>query len=405
MVEAGGFSLLNSIEDEDHNTAALVESALANPIDFPRLSETVFPGDRVAIVVQPELPDLEVILDRLVQELIDHQVEPPDVTLVVTAGTAKTLGIPEITSTLESADEDERVYPVLDSFHSVQCHVHRPSDEKELCYLAANRDALPLMVSRPIAEADVVLPVGFPMARKGSVDTIAMVDPSIYPTFSSQETIERFRNSEKQEELEAETRLVNDHLGVFSAIQVVPGIGEEIKTVLCGERKRVAELAQTEFMNSWSIEGASGECDLLIATIDGNADEQSWDDVVQAVALGSELAPTAKQFIIWSELTEKPNRDIKSACRAQFESDERKKNSKLSRSLRRFADVVGRQGVFLHSRLGQTEVESLGLGHVGPAGDLQRMIGDAKCGVFIANAHRCLLTSHSNERSPATGEA
>ena len=400
LVEEKEFSIPLNTESDFLDAFQLVDEALNRPIDFPQLKETVYPGDRIAIVVQPELPQLELVLKRLIQELISCNIEPPDVTLVITEATARKLSIeipapPESDPPSEVDDIDgEKTslhYAVLDAYHSIGCHVHAPGDEDGLCYVAANREALPMMVSRPIAEADVVLPVGFPIVRKDSLRAVSLVDQTIYPNFSSLETLERFRATENQDELEAEIRLANDHLGIFSSLQVVPGPGDCIQSVFNGERYRVAEMAQSQFLKTWGLPSTPGECDVVILTVDGNDEEQTWGDVVQSIVFASELAPHAQQIVIWSELKQAPTRDLKAACRAQFEADERISSSKLNREMRRFADIVGRSGVFLHSRLGQAEIEGLGLGYVGSAMDLQRIIQNAQNGVFVADGHRCLL--------------
>ena len=87
-----------------------VATALDNPVHFPPLTESVFPGDRVAIVVQSGAPQARPLVRALLQRLLTANIEPADIRVVVTKELAAEFGIKvqsraKSVSTSESAVE------------------------------------------------------------------------------------------------------------------------------------------------------------------------------------------------------------------------------------------------------------------------------------------------------------
>ncbi len=371
-------------EREEAPLNELFMAAISSPVEGLPLSQSVFAGDSVTIVLQPEIPQAKSLLDIAIRALLDAEVESTDISVVIDERTAATLGLS--TEELKFKEQD---YPVVESFHSVQFVIHDLSDPQAVAYLAANQEGLPVMVSRPVFDADVVLPIGFPTPDLQHAGCVSRLDNSIYPAFSTDETRERFLENASPIELAGETRMANDHLGVLNSIQVVPGVGDSISHVLFGERNRVAEKAQSSFANAWRM-SAVPSADLVVATIESQSLEQTWSDFSRALQVADELAPGEFPIVVWSAISRQPGTEMLRAFMAPFE-DELESSKKMPQHLLAFSEILNRRGVFFHGGLGQQPVEKLGLGYVSNAADVSRMIADATHGLLVRDAHRCLI--------------
>ena len=61
----------------------LFVAAIDSPVDYPRLADCVFPGDRVSILLQSNLPGAAVVLDCLVQAMSASGIETEDLLVVI----------------------------------------------------------------------------------------------------------------------------------------------------------------------------------------------------------------------------------------------------------------------------------------------------------------------------------
>ena len=382
-------SLLN---DADTETAFL--EALQSPVGFhPPLADSVFAGDRIAIVLQDELPRPRLLLECLLKQLMATNIEPTDITVVVSALMARRFGL-ELKSQVLDEDETPVVreinFPLDNEFQSVRFQIHDAEDEQGVAYIAASEEGLPVKVNRTIVDADVILPVGCPDPTKQSG-----LSDCIYPTFCSLETQRRYQ--ERKSSLAnrmAEIALANDHLGSFFLIQVVAGPGGQIQKAVSGERSAVRELANAESEAAWQIESVD-QADMAIATIETDSEQQSWKDFARAVVAANSVANGTGPIFVWSEINERPKSDIQKALNEPFESSG---HSKLSRLMQQLADIVAERQVFLKSKLSRAVIEDLGLGFVDSVSDLSRLIDNQASGVLLRDAHKCqLITKLENQ--------
>ncbi len=371
----------------DEDVADAFGDALESPFGYyPPLTEAVFPGDTVAIVLQDKLPRSRLLLDCLLKRLMVTNVEPTEITVVVSPATAKSFGLElKQKSSLEEGEpvETESYFPLDDDFQSIQFKIHDADNEHGVAYIAANEEGLPVKVNRAIVDADVILPIGCP----DSNDPDGLVD-CIYPTFCNAETQARFRQQKGSiAERRAEIALANDHLGAFFTIQIIVGPGQQIYRIISGERTAAIELATTESNEAWRIKPVEG-ADMAIVTIE--TEQQSWKDFARAIVAANSLAVSSGPIFAWSNLNERPKSEIRKALNEPFESVHR---AKLSRLMQQLADIVSERQVFLKSKLPQSITEELGLGYVDSVEDVSRLIANQSSGVLLRDAHRCHLTT------------
>ena len=212
------------------NVNELLENAFDHPLDFPRLRESVFPGDKVVVVLHPDLPQPQSIVRGFAKYFDTTEIDPVDVSYL---------------SAVELKNDASDSYPgVL---------VHDPDDEHSIAYIAANLEGQPVLVNRALFDADVILPVCI------ASPVVAGVEDCLYPGFSSTETLTRFRdekNSASSRAIEIET--ANNGLGIFLSLHIVSSPGGEISEAHFG-RKDLAEKTATENSDAaWTVNPVFG---------------------------------------------------------------------------------------------------------------------------------------------------
>lgn len=362
-------------------------NAMAAPFDFPTLADSVFAGDSVAVVMQAGLPDGKVLLDSLLRSLIEQGCDPAEIQIVTTLRSARWLGL--------DPDECESPQNYLLGTHEIPTVVHDPENPDAVAYVAVNREGLPVMLNRHLVDADVVIPIAAPTPLHGSGHSVICSDRAFYPEFSSADTQQRFREQESRES-EGEVRLANDHLSAFSTIQVVPGPAGTIAGIYTGERRAAFEKATERLAEAWTVE-SSQPADLVIATIENEPSSQSWDDVAAAIRIADRLALPTAPLVIWTSVTNEPDAELAELLLAAYEQrSPRLKKGAVERA--ELAAILADRTVFLKSGLDRGVVEKYGLGFVQEASDLARLIEQSRAGLFLRDAHRCLISAERESR-------
>lgn len=128
-----------------------IREAVAHPIGRQRLSASVRPGQRVAIIVTDitrKLPE-NIILPVILEELQAGGIRPEDITVVVATGTHR----PNTREELNAMFGQEMV----DRLHFVN---HNAWDKENLADLGQSRRGIPLVVNKYVAAADVKISTG-----------------------------------------------------------------------------------------------------------------------------------------------------------------------------------------------------------------------------------------------------
>lgn len=355
---------------------------LESPVGFhPPLSQSVFVGDRVAIVLQSDLPAAQQVVECLLRRLMDTNIEPADITVVIAASMAAQFGI---TNNVEGTpDGTDHAHPLDDEFRPVKFLVHDATDEHGVAYIAANEEGLPVKVNRAIVDADVILPIGCPQPG----DNDHLVD-CIYPEFCVDETRQRYQDRIGSVKDRAnEIQLANDHLGAFYSIQVVAGAGGQIINSISGDRLTAINDATEQTKQAWKILPIAN-ADTAVVTIETNANQQSWRDFAKALIAANAVANGSGPIVIWSTINDRPKSEIRKALNESFESSTR---AKLSRQMQQVAGIAAERQIFLKSRLSQSMVEEIGLGYVSSVDDILRLLEGQANGVFLRDAHLCQI--------------
>lgn len=373
----------------------LMEQTLAAPEYHPPLSETVFPGDSVAIAIQSDIPHPRIVIGALIEQLCSLIISVSDIVVVITRRTADQLGldpglyeIPE-----ENKPEGKRptIFPVEFEFNIINFQVHDPENKSGHSYLVANDEGDPVYVNRILVDSDVVMPVGCPMPGE-----VSQRGDCVYPDFSNDTTMHRFSQGKgsfisRWQEIE----LANDSLGAFFSIQIVCGPGDAIRHVCSGSRKDAVNSARAVTNKLWAFDWHA-KSDVIVATIESNPHDQTWDDFANALVAASRLSNSDGPIVIWSDIKVNPDRNIRKACISQFEDGI---SAKLPKTLQRVAAIVKDRPVFFRSDLNRNVVEELGLGFVESAAEIVRIAEPHSTGLVIRDAHKCQIRTDADAGS------
>ena len=373
------------LDDQRHDPVAAVVQALRQPLDYPPLAAGVVPGDRVAIALDDAVPCVDDVVRGAVQTLERAGIEPEAISVVTTeAETARTCR--------EALSSHASRLP--------QFVRHDPDDDDNLCLVGVTRRREPVLVNRAIFDADVVLPIG--VAR---VNGTGAYD-SLFPRFSNAESIGRHRTpaslnstkhaAEKTHEADEAGWLI----GVPMVMQIVPGPGNAVAQVLAGEPQAVARRAAALCRRQWSLHSPQ-QVDLVIATITGGAQSQTWANVGRALAAAEQLLTDDGAIAICSNLDEPPGESL---GRLIGSTDLEKAERKISHDQGadswpawQLARALQRGPVYLLSQLAADTVEDMGLAPVAEIAELVRLAERHERFVLIEDSQHAVVTVNEEE--------
>jgi len=211
----------------------LIAAAISKPVNFPHLSQVVYPDDKVVIAADAFLAMRPKLLADFAAEIIAVGLTADDVTVLM-------------------LEAEQKMYekPFRDALPAelqkkVRVSVHKPLDPQSLAMLAVAKDNSPVMLNRELVEADVVIPIERYEAKPG-MGYFGM-QSVVYPRFADAETQKRFlfsetkKNREKiQTELITEVLEVAYSLGVMMTIQILANFQDEITRIIVGEANEIA---------------------------------------------------------------------------------------------------------------------------------------------------------------------
>lgn len=360
----------------DASLESLFASALAEPIDYPTLDQFVLPGDCVAVALMGNLP---------------QPVQAADAAIGAIASLVGDVSIVAVVSPSHRAQFDSAVQQqMIDKYDNlaIRFEIHDPTDQGSVSCIANNQAGEPVYINREMFDADVVIPLGT------LLDASSVQARSYYPEFSNSEVLDRFKNPPSdvtQKQLDGEVRMAEANLGADFSILVVRGPGGNIASVHAGNSRNIRETTNSEMDSLWAIE-CQAEGDVVIATIEGRPDQQSWEDVFHALAAAAAASQTVAQIVICSALDCEPTNEEADVLQLQFEVDldaRCRKLGQLSGVQEVIPGILESTSVYLLSQLSQDSVEEAGLGYVESEDQIQRIVDRAESGILLRDAHLC----------------
>ncbi|MEN6405115.1 MAG: lactate racemase domain-containing protein [Thermoguttaceae bacterium] len=357
--------------------ASATAAALESPIDYPPLARCVTPTDRIVLPLDHGAPGVEHVIAATVRCLVEAGVEPEGITL--------------LQSQPGGADPRRRIESPLRPRIALQ--THDPDDRRQLAYLAANEAGDPIMVHRLLHEADVVLPIV--CLRADPTAGYFGIHGAVFPAFSDTKTIQRFRSpgalhgdGQRRRELIAEVDQAAWLLGVYFTIQLVPAGGDGLLHVLAGQSESVRRRGRDLYAAAWHCESPV-QADLVVAAIEGDARQQTWENLARALQTADALADEDGAIALCSELIEPPGPALQHlACKCSHDSPHHAHKERSADALPAalLANVLKRRQVYLLSRLDASVVEDLNIVPLADADELGRLAQQHRSCVLLSNA-------------------
>ena len=277
------------------HVAEATSHALAGPLDFPSLSLAAVPGDKVALALEAGVPQAAAIVGRVVEVLIAAGVDAADITVIRTGADLETGAADPI----GQLSEDVR--------SRIGSQVHKPGNRESLSYLGASTDAKPIYINRIIHDADLVISIG--CLRLSDSPGYYGIHTGVFPTFSEAASLDRYRSAKlasptERKRLATLVEEVSWLLGVRFSVQVVPGAGSDVLHVLAGDAAAVFRAGSQLCEDAWTY-WVPHRADLVVATIEGDATQQTWDNVARALFATSHVVREEGAVAICTELAQK----------------------------------------------------------------------------------------------------
>ncbi len=341
---------------------AAVRTGLAKPCGYPALAQATVPGDRVVVAVGPGVPCLEQIIVGAFAALRQAGVKDSLVSVLLP----------------EQFGELAMVRSQLEEVGAGDCPVlrHDPSDGDAIGMLGVAPSGEAVRLNRLLGEADVVLSIG-------AVDVPASFN-GLYPEYSDRATIHRLAAPLVAEDQAAHKQRAQEiaHsgelLGLGLVVRVVPAPEGRIARVVVGEARQVFAACDQLQREVWSV-GCPTPADLVIAALVGDAAEQTWQKLGQAVQAAIEVVSETGSIVVCSELEQLPgpvfqhlaaNEDYEVAAR-QILQDGLLADSWAAWQLCR---ALQHGPVYLCSKLPDRVVESVGFTPLAVEHELERLM-------------------------------
>jgi nickel-dependent lactate racemase len=185
-------------------------------------------------------------------------------------------------------------------------------------------------------------------------------------------------------------------LGVLFTVQVVPGPSESVLHVLAGHLDKVLQRGNELCHEAWSFE-VPNRASLVVAAIEGDAQQQTWDNVGRAVAAAQRIVNEKGVIAVCTELADSPGPGVRTAGAAESleQATRRLHRQKPSdqAAAEQWAQALARARVYLLSRLDEEQVEQLGAAHVEGPDEIGRLIERTGSCVLLSSAQFTLPTA------------
>ena len=368
---------------------ASTAAALAAPDDFPPLDAAIVDGDRVALAVDPNVPEVHKVIDGARR-------------MIAQTGAAETVVVVWDEATPQTM---ERIRQVVGDDELV---IHQSDDRQQLCYLAADAEASPIYLCRALVDADFVLPIvsvrPLDVRRRGDLT-------GIFPALADSATRERFGWKVHQGvSAKVDSKTGNSIaeevpwlLGVQLLVSVTANSQGAVGEIHAGTVQAIAKRILPTLRRPDPVPPPAS---LVIAAVDGDQQQQTWENVARAADAAMDYADPEATIVVWSALQEPPSGDLlsidfndlhesvdpsqssiedSSESTGHEESDELPPWQRFAEIARRLKRVSAKHRVMLYSQLDTESIEPLGLGVIKSPQELANLSrGFESCGVLRA---------------------
>jgi nickel-dependent lactate racemase len=251
---------------------AAIRQALETPRNFPPLRRALTPDDRVAVVIDDQLPQLGVCVSEILTYLQEAGIDPAAVTLISPRG-AKQAWVDDLPDAVQAA----------------RTEIHDPSNRRALCYLASTRAGRRIYLNRTVVEADFAIVLT--SYRYDPTDGVHEAARALFPALSDDATLQDAGSRSL-----AEASEVAWLLGVPFLVHVIEGSGERVAHVVSGTLESSADCAQL-LEKRWCIR-YTRPAELVIATMTGDSRRHDFAAIARAARAAASVCEAGGKIVL-----------------------------------------------------------------------------------------------------------
>lgn len=372
--------------------AKSIGEALRHPLSYPPLADATTPADRIVLALEPGVPQAEILVAEVIRYLVEAGVAPDGLAVLRTAADA------------ENGRDDPRRDLPAELRRRIPLITHDPNDRGTLAYLAATQQGEAILLNRAITDADLAVPIG--LIRHPASPGYHGVHGAIFPAFSDHRTQLRFRLPPGPEtgrpakgRFRQECDEVGWLLGISFIVEVVPGPGDEILYTLAGEVGAVRARGRQLYGEAWQY-SVPRRASLVVATIEGGAAQQTWQNFGTALDLARNLVEEGGAIALCCELAAQPGPAVQQMVGARSRERAirqiRKDRPEDVLPATQLTRALDRADVFLLSRLDDTMVEDLEMAPIHGPAELVRLAQRYPSCILVSNAPHAIVAMDEN---------
>lgn len=269
----------------------LLRNALEKPFGFNSpLRSAVTSEDRIAIVLDEQLPHIGELLAVIIAHLGSAGIQPAAITVVVPPNGSGNTWIDDLP----------------DEYADIRLEIHDTEDRNKLAYLATTTDERRVYLNRTIVDADFVLVLSG--RRFDPTLGYSGAEATMFPVLSDAETLASFVGKftkkppgTKTHDIREAAAEVTWMLGMPFFVQVISGLGDTIQEIITGLPPSTSEgIVRHEAYWRSTIDI---QPDLVIAAISGDPKKTTFLHFAQAIAAASRVVQPGGRIAVLSTAT------------------------------------------------------------------------------------------------------
>ncbi|MCX7666660.1 MAG: lactate racemase domain-containing protein [Gemmataceae bacterium] len=356
---------------------ALMKS-LDNPLRFETLKRALTPDDRVAVIIDDQLPFLSELITGLLEYLSGCGIEPSRVTVISPFGSSQLW-----------------IDTLPDVWADVVAEVHDPADRQKQCYLATTEAGRRVYLNRTVIDADAVII----LSGRGYSSLLGYsgAEGLIYPNLTDNETLSSLYGQLSSETVSNRTLVAQQEsqeiswlLGCPFLIQVIVGEGDTLTDIISGllETSRDGE----QLLNKRWASTIPQKVDAVIATLSGDANLHGFAQLSQAALNASRLLNANGKLILLTESdtslsegaeifrrVDEPIEALQQALRSKVHDFE---------AVFQWARACTDAQIYLASEIRPDIVEEIFATPIGSPRDVERLLEGCSSWAYLPDAHK-----------------
>jgi len=274
--------------------AQKMQQTLNSPLELPPLNLAIVPGDKITILVDPQVPVAGEIINAVWSYLSECGIAAGDLT-ILQAATDPESGTPQLQDSV-----------IAELQQQANWIIHNPKSQDDLGYLGTSVGGERIYLSRHLLEADFVLPI-----EKVGYDSLigyAGGGSSLYPGFSSQEAIIKSRGQSHRELTPADSRplrqLIDEvgwMLGLQYSLQVIPAGGNQAADIVFGSLEAAFRNAKELLDQAWRVE-PEYKAEVILVAVESGPTGHHWTQLGGALETARNLVTQDGRVVLLTQI-------------------------------------------------------------------------------------------------------